>query len=155
MSYFKDDVKIRESMITHLRLFEEVVKFISRGLDLVEVGGVDHVDDGVDAAAVSLPHGAEPRLTADVPQLDGDVPLGDLAHVEPHRRNHVLVEVARGDDVDEGRLACMLQADEGQLHLLLPEEGLEPLEQAVYHSKHDEAGLGLFFCTTLDLTIFN
>ena len=140
---------------THLWFFEEIVELVSRRLDLVEVGGVDHVDDGVDAAAVSLPHGAEPRLTADVPQLDGDVPLGDLAHVEPHRRDHVLVEVTRGDDVDEGRLACMLQPDECQLHLLFPEERLEPLQQAVYHSKHDEAGLGLFFCITLELTIFN
>ena len=51
--------------------------------------------DGVDAAAVALPHGTEPRLAADVPQLDGHVALGDLAHVEAHRGNHVLVELAR------------------------------------------------------------
>ena len=121
------------------------MELVSRGLDLVQVGGVDHVDDGVDPAAVALPHGAEPRLTADVPQFDGDVALGNLAHVESHRGDHVFVEVARCDDVDEGGLAGVLQPDEGQLHLLLPEEGLEPLEQAVYHGQHGDAGIGLLF----------
>ena len=118
------------------------MKLVSRSFDLIEVSGIDHVDDGVDAAAVPLPHRTEPRLPANVPQLDGDVPLGDLAHVESHRGNHVLVKVTRGDDVNEGGLAGMLQPDEGQLHLLFPEERLEPLEQAVYHSKHGEAGFG-------------
>ena len=62
--------------------------------------------------------------------------LRDLAHVEADGGDHVLVEVARGDHVDEGRLARVLQPDQGQLHLLLPEQRLEPLQQTVDHGKH-------------------
>ena len=51
--------------------------------------------DGVDAATVAFPHGAKARLAADVPQLDGHVALGDLPHVEAHRGDHVLAELAR------------------------------------------------------------
>ena len=51
--------------------------------------------DGVDSAAIALPHGAEPRLAADVPQLDGHVAFGDLPHVEADSRNHVLTELTR------------------------------------------------------------
>ena len=94
-----------------LWLFQQVVKLVPRGFDFIQIGGVHHVDDGVDTAAVPLPHGPEPGLTADVPELDGDVPLRDFSHVEPDRRDHVLVELAGRDDVDEGRLSGVLQSD--------------------------------------------
>lgn len=54
-----------------------------------------YVHDGVDAATVSLPHGTEARLAADVPHLDRDVAFGDLAHVEADGGDHVLAELAR------------------------------------------------------------
>jgi hypothetical protein len=54
------------------------VQLVPRRLDLVEVGCVDHVDDGVDAPAVPLPHRSEPRLAANVPQLYSHVAFRDL-----------------------------------------------------------------------------
>ena len=62
--------------------------------------------------------------------------LCDLAHVEAHGGDHVLVEAARGDHVNEGGLSGMLESHQSQLHLLFPKEGLEPLQQSVDHSKH-------------------
>lgn len=40
------------------------------------------------------------------------------------------------DHVDEGGLAGVLQPDQGQLHLLLPEERLEPVQQFVDQRDH-------------------
>jgi len=120
-----------------LWLFKEVVKLVPGGLDLLQVGGVHHVDDGIHASAVPLPHGSESWLSSNVPQLDGDVPLGDLPHVESHCGDHVLVEAPGGDDVDKGGFPRVLQPHQGQLHLLLPEEGLEPLQEPVDHGQHD------------------
>ena len=42
-------------------------------VEIVAIGGVDHVDDDVDAATVSLPHAAETGLSANVPDFDADV----------------------------------------------------------------------------------
>jgi hypothetical protein len=55
----------------------------------------DDLHNGIDASAVSFPHGPEARLTADVPHLDGHVALGDFPHVEAHRGDHVFAELAR------------------------------------------------------------
>lgn len=55
----------------------------------------DNLHNGIDASAVSFPHGPEARLAADVPHFDGHVALGDFAHVEAHRGDHVLAELAR------------------------------------------------------------
>eukprot|EP00964_Phaeocystis_antarctica_P101488 scaffold66950_cov60-Phaeocystis_antarctica.AAC.1 len=63
--------------------------------DVVGVSRVDDVDDGVHAATVSLPHRAKARLAAQVPQLNRHLALGHLAHVEAHRRYHVLRKAAR------------------------------------------------------------
>ena len=62
--------------------------------------------------------------------------LCDLAHVEAHGGDHVLVEAAGGDDVDKGGFAGVLEPDQRQLHLLLPKERLEPLQQPVDHGQH-------------------
>ena len=94
-----------------LRLFQQVVKLVPRSFDLIQIGGIHHVDDGVNSAAVPLPHRPEPGLTADVPEFDSHVPLRDLSHVEPDRRDHVLVELPGRDDVDEGRLSGVLKSD--------------------------------------------
>lgn len=40
------------------------------------------------------------------------------------------------DHVDEGGLARVLQPDQRELHLLLPEQGLEPVQQLVEQSDH-------------------
>ena len=40
------------------------------------------------------------------------------------------------DDVDEGRLSRVLQADESELHLLFPEEALEPLDYPIEEGQH-------------------
>ena len=54
-----------------------------------------------------------------VPEFDGDGALGDLPHVEPDCGDHVLVEGPAGNHVHKCGLAGMLQAHQGQLHLLL------------------------------------
>ncbi len=53
-----------------LRLVEQIVEFGLGGAEGLLVRRVDHVHDGVHAATVALPHGAETRLTANVPELD-------------------------------------------------------------------------------------
>lgn len=82
--------------------------------------GQQDLHDGADSSTVTFPHASEPRLTADIPQLqntntmkldthahcllhlgirtthlDGDVPFSDLPHVESNCRNHVFTELAR------------------------------------------------------------
>lgn len=54
-----------------------------------------HPHYSIDAATVAFPHGPEARLSTDVPDLDGDVTLCYLAHVEAHRGDHVLAELTR------------------------------------------------------------
>ncbi len=61
-------------------------------------------------------------LPAQVPQLNGDRAARDLAHVEAHGGDHVLMEGARGNHVDQRRFARILQAYQRQLHLLLEEQ---------------------------------
>lgn len=39
-----------------------------------------------------------------------------------HRREHILMESSSRDDVDERRLASILQANQGELHFLLKEQ---------------------------------
>ena len=89
-----------------LRPVQEIVQLIPARLDLVGVRGVHHVHDRVHPAAVPLPHRPEPRLAADVPQLYRHVPLGDLPHVEAHSRDHVLIELARGNHIHKRGLPC-------------------------------------------------
>uniref|UniRef100_A0A1I8IJP9 G_PROTEIN_RECEP_F1_2 domain-containing protein n=1 Tax=Macrostomum lignano TaxID=282301 RepID=A0A1I8IJP9_9PLAT len=55
-----------------LRLVEQVVQLVPGRLQLVGVGRVHHVDDGVDAAAVALPHAAEAGLAANKITLDAN-----------------------------------------------------------------------------------
>lgn len=55
---------------------------------------LSHSHYRIDASAVALPHRSEPGLTANVPDFDCDVALCYLAHVEAHRGDHVLVELA-------------------------------------------------------------
>ena len=66
------------------------------GIEVVAVCCVDHVDDDVDAATVALPHTAEARLTANVPNFDRHIALLHFAHVETNCRDQVLRVVARG-----------------------------------------------------------
>ena len=91
---------------------------------------------GRDARNVPELNSPESGLASDVPQLDGDVALGDLPHVEANGGNHVFVELAGSDDVDEGRLSGVLEPHQGQFHLFLPEERLEPLQEAIDHGQH-------------------
>ena len=51
----------------------------------VHVGDVDDEDDGVDAAAISLPHLAEAGLPTQVPALECHMPFLHPLHVEAHR----------------------------------------------------------------------
>ena len=137
------------------------MQLVTTGLDLVRVGGVHHVDYGVDPSAVALPHGAEPRLTSNVPELDRHISLRDLPHIEAHCWYHVLrsshqfplykvttsvylIKLSRSYHVDEGRLACVLEPDQSQLHLLLPEERLEPVQHLVDHLHHLD-GLNMIY----------
>jgi hypothetical protein len=53
----------------------------------------------------------ESGLSANVPELDGDVAFGDLSHVEADGGDHVLVELAGSDDVDECRFSGVLEPD--------------------------------------------
>ena len=50
-----------------------------------------------------------------------------------------------GYDVDERRLAGVLETHERQLHLFLPEEALEPLDDSVDEPQH----LGLSKCDSI------
>ena len=77
------------------RLCKQLLKLLLGALELLLVGSIDDVDDGVDATAVTLPHATETGLTADIPHLDGHVPLGDLLHVEANSRDHVFLEGPR------------------------------------------------------------
>lgn len=61
-------------------------------------------------------------LATQVPQLDGDGTLGDLAHVETHGGDHVLVEVVVGDHVHQTGFARVLQPYQRQLHLLFEKQ---------------------------------
>lgn len=62
------------------------------------------------------------HLASQVPELDGDSTPGDLAHVETHCGDHVLMERSGGYDVHQGCLPGILKSDQGQLHFLLEEE---------------------------------
>ena len=94
-----------------LGLLQQVVQLVSRCLNLVQVRSVDHVDNGIDSSTVSLPHGPESGLSANVPQFDGDVPLCNFSHVKADGGNHVFVELTRRNDVDERRFARVLKTN--------------------------------------------
>lgn len=49
------------------------------------VGDVHDKDDRIDAAAISLPHGTEPRLPAQVPAFQRHMSLLHFLHIEPDR----------------------------------------------------------------------
>lgn len=55
-------------------------------------GQEGHLHDGVDTTAVPLPHAPETGLATNIPELHGDIALGDLTHVEAHSGDHVLLE---------------------------------------------------------------
>lgn len=119
-----------------LRLVEEVVQLVPRGLDLLQIGCVHHVHDGIHAAAIPLPHAAEPGLPPEIPHLDGDVAPCDFFQVEADRGDHVLAELAGGYHIEEGGFAGVLETDEGQFHLFLPEEALDPVQEPVDEREH-------------------
>lgn len=119
-----------------LGLVEEIVQLVPRRLDLLQVGGVHHVDDGIHAPAVPLPHAAEPGLAPEIPDFDGDVAPGDFLEVEADGRDHVLAELARGYHIEEGGLARVLEADQCQFHLFLPEEAFDPVQEPVDEREH-------------------
>ena len=52
------------------------------------------VHNRIDAAAISLPHGAETLLAANVPELHRNVALGNLLHAKSNRRHYFLVITA-------------------------------------------------------------
>lgn len=58
-----------------------------------------------------------------------------------YRGNHVLWILSAGDDIDEGGLARVLQTDQSQLHLLLPEQGPEPVQHSIDHRQHPDRAL--------------
>lgn len=86
-----------------------------------------NLHNSTDSTTVALPHAPEARLTPDVPQLetrrhrqrtegrcdgqqwfnnpnlDGDVALRDLPHVETNRGNHVFTELARLESMTSER----------------------------------------------------
>ena len=62
------------------------------------------------------------HLATQVPELDGDSSPGDLAHVESHCGDHVLMECSGGYDVHQRRFSGILQSDQGQFHFLLEEQ---------------------------------
>lgn len=45
-------------------------------------------------------------------------------------------------DIHEGSLSTVLQTDESELHLFLPEEGLEPVQNPIDKSQHVESYAG-------------
>ena len=49
----------------------------SSRVEIVAIGGIDHVDDDVNTAAVTLPHAAEAWLSANIPDFDADIALLD------------------------------------------------------------------------------
>lgn len=114
-----------------LGLVQQRVQLVPGRFHLVQIGRIHHVNDGVHAATIPLPHRPEARLASNVPHLDRDVALGHLAHVEAHRRDHVLAELAGGNNVNKGGLPGVLQPDQGQFHFLLPEQALEPVQDPV------------------------
>ena len=113
-----------------------------------------HIHYGVDASAVAFPHTTEAGLTPDVPQLDGNISLGHLLHVETHGWDRSLCKLTRldtpaneqpanpsspthRDDVHQSGLTRVLKTHKGELHLLLPEEGAKEVQHGgddpLYH----------------------
>ena len=113
---------------------------------------LEHVHDRSDSPTISLPHISKSGLSADIPQLRGErermisheangwpgspkqahyldryVAFGDLFHVETDGRYHVVGELSRGDHVHKCGLAGVLQADQSELELLLPEQAFDPV----------------------------
>lgn len=62
------------------------------------------------------------HLAAEIPQFDGDCSLCDLAHVETHSGDHILMESPGSDDIHQGCFSSILQPNKRQLHLLLEEQ---------------------------------
>ena len=69
---------------------------------------VDDEYDGVCIATVLLPAVAEPRLTAQVPQLQRYLPLLHRSVVKSDRWNSVLVEFSARNCIHQCRLTCVL-----------------------------------------------
>ena len=76
------------------------------------------------------------HLAAQVPQLDGDPALADFAHVEAHGGHHVLMEAAGGEHIDQRCLPRVLQPNQAQLHLLVPEQAAQPVQEALPQGGH-------------------
>ncbi|CAN8005360.1 unnamed protein product, partial [Ixodes pacificus] len=134
-----------------LGLIQQVVQLVARRLHLVLVVGIHHgltnSHNGVDTSAIAFPHAAKPGLPSNVPDLqkegtylDSNISLGHLSHVEADRRYHTKATPQRanthGDDVHEGGLPRILESHQRELHLLFPEEALEPVKDPVDERQH-------------------
>ena len=73
-----------------LRFFHELMKLRGCRVQIVAIGGVDHINDDVNPTAISLPHAPESRLPANIPNLYRDVSLLNLAHVEADSWDQIL-----------------------------------------------------------------
>jgi len=112
-------------------LLKKLIELLLGETKLLSISCIDDIHDGIYTTAITLPHAAESGLTTDIPHLDSNVTLGNLLHVETYSRNHILLESTIGKNVDEGSLATVLETYESELHLLLPEEALEPINDAL------------------------
>lgn len=111
-----------ERQAVEAAVLQQSMQLRARDLDAREVVCVEAEDDAVAALRVAAPLGAESLLAAEVPHLELYALLLDHLDVEADR-GEGLDGVADGEDVEEGRLAGILEADEAHLELLVaPEE---------------------------------
>ena len=69
--------------------------------------------------------------------LDCDISFGNFFHVKSDRRNHVLLKLAGCDHIDESSLARILQTDQSQFELFLPEKTANPFQETIDKCEHD------------------
>jgi len=112
-------------------LLKKFVKLLLREGKLLAISGIDDVHDCIYTTAIALPHAPESRLSSDIPHLDCNVPFGYLLHIETDSWDHIFLESTIGKNVDEGGLATVLKTYKSELHLLLPEETLEPINNTL------------------------
>ena len=62
------------------------------------------------------------HLSSQIPQLNSNGALCDFPHVEAYCWYHILMKGTSGKDVDQRRLASILQSYQRQLHLFLEEQ---------------------------------
>lgn len=65
------------------------------------IGGVYHVHNGANSTTITLPHGAETRLSSNVPYVNHRFAFGHFAHVEADCWYHILAELVRSQYINE------------------------------------------------------